>query len=213
MRHFITLVLLVVVQLSNAQTSLEAKALLDRVSKQIKSYENLTFDFLYVLENKQEDIRQEAKGDVVVAGERYKLNFLNIIQLADGVKTYTIIPENEEVTISKANDEQNFGINPSKLLYFYKSGYDYQWDIKQNVLGKEIQFVKLIPSDENKDISYLLLGVDTKANHIYRLIEIGKNGTRTTLTVKNQNENVNLAADFFAFNQTDYPDYYINEEF
>ena len=213
MRHFITLVLLVVVQLSNAQTSLEAKALLDRVSKQIKSYENLTFDFLYVLENKQEDIRQEAKGDVVVAGERYKLNFLNIIQLADGVKTYTIIPENEEVTISKANDEQNFGINPSKLLYFYKSGYDYQWDIKQNVLGKEIQFVKLIPSDENKDISYLLLGVDTKANHIYRLIEIGKNGTRTTLTVKNQNENVNLATDFFAFNQTDYPDYYINEEF
>ena len=212
MRNFIILVLLVI-QFSNAQTSLEAKALLDRVSKQIESYENLTFDFVYVLENKQEDIRQEAKGDVVVAGERYKLNFLNIVQLADGKKTYTIVPENEEVTINNASEEEDFGINPSKLLHFYESGYDYQWDIKQNVLGKEIQFVKLIPSDENEAISYLLLGVDPKANHIYRLIEIGKNGTRTTLTVKNQKENVNLTADFFAFNPTDYPDYYINEEF
>lgn len=212
MRAFILLVLLSI-QFINAQTSLQAKALLDRVSKQIESYDNLNFEFLYVLENKIEDIRQEAKGNVTVAGEQYKLDFLNMTQISDGKKTYTIIPENEEVTINNAEDGEDFGINPSKLLHFYESGYDYQWDIKQTVYGKKIQFVKLIPSAENKDISYLLLGVDILTNHIYRLIEIGKNGTQTTLTINKQKENITLSKDFFAFNPADYQDYYINEAF
>ena len=34
--------------------------------------------------------------------------------------TYTIIPENEEITISDPEDEPEFGINPSELLTIYK---------------------------------------------------------------------------------------------
>lgn len=212
MKYFI-LIGMLSFQLTFSQTSLQAKALLDKVSNKIESYDNITFDFAYVLENKQEDIRQEAKGDVVVAGDRYKLNFLNITQISDGQKTYTIVPENEEVTINSVDEGDEFGINPSKLLHFYETGYDYQWDINQNVQGKKIQFVKLVPSDVNEDISYLLLGVNVKTYHIFRLIEIGKNGTKTTLTINNQKENVSLTQDYFVFNPSDYQNYYINEEF
>lgn len=212
MKYFI-LIGMLSFQLTFSQTSLQAKALLDKVSNQIESYDNITFDFAYVLENKQEDIRQEAKGDVVVDGDRYKLNFLNITQISDGQKTYTIVPENEEVTINSVDEGDEFGINPSKLLHFYETGYDYQWDINQNVQGKKIQFVKLVPSDVNEDISYLLLGVNVKTYHIFRLIEIGKNGTKTTLTINNQKENVSLTQDYFVFNPSDYQNYYINEEF
>ena len=212
MKYFI-LIGMLSFQLTFSQTSLQAKALLDKVSNKIESYDNITFDFAYVLENKQVDIRQEAKGDVVVAGDRYKLNFLNITQISDGQKTYTIVPENEEVTINSVDEGDEFGINPSKLLHFYETGYDYQWDINQNVQGKKIQFVKLVPSDVNEDISYLLLGVNVKTYHIFRLIEIGKNGTKTTLTINNQKENVSLTQDYFVFNPSDYQNYYINEEF
>ena len=38
-----------------------AKKLLDDVSETIASFENLSFDFSYVLENRQENIRQETK--------------------------------------------------------------------------------------------------------------------------------------------------------
>ena len=60
-----------------------------------------------------------------------------------------------------------------RLLNFYKEGYDYQWDIKQNIFGRTIQFVKLIPSSEDKEVKYLLLGIDIVKKTIYRLIEIG----------------------------------------
>jgi outer membrane lipoprotein-sorting protein len=189
---------------------MEAKNILDAVAETISKQENLQFNFTYVLNNRQENIRQEAKGKVVVAGERYKLDFMGIEQLFDGEKTYTIVPENEEITISAAQ-EDDLGINPTELLRFYVKGYDYQMDIKQNVKGRPIQFIKLIPSEENPDIQYLLLGIDTNANSIYRLIEVGSNGTQTTLTLNNQLVNQPLAEDYFRFKPDQYPDYYINE--
>ena len=57
-----------------AQTSQDARKLLDEVSKTISGYENLSFDFTYVLENRQENIRQENKGSATISGDSYKLN-------------------------------------------------------------------------------------------------------------------------------------------
>ena len=194
-----------------AQTTEAAKKLLDQVSAKIASFKTMQFDFVYVLENRQENIKQETQGSVTVSGDRYKLNFLGAEQLFDGQKTYTIVPENEEITISTVEEEDDFGINPSKLLYFYKEGYAFQWDIKQNVMGRNIQFIKLIPIEENKEVKYLLLGIDTRLKTIYRLIEIGANETRTTLTISNFTPNIKLAANYFTFDATQYPDFYINQ--
>ena len=194
-----------------AQTTEAAKKLLDQVSAKIASFKTMQFDFVYVLENRQENIKQETEGSVTVSGDRYKLNFLGAEQLFDGQKTYTIVPENEEITISTVEEEDDFGINPSKLLYFYKEGYAFQWDIKQNVMGRNIQFIKLIPIEENKEVKYLLLGIDTRFKTIYRLIEIGANETRTTLTISNFTPNIKLAANYFTFDATQYPDFYINQ--
>lgn len=193
-----------------AQTSEAAVKLLDEVSETIATFDNLSFDFSYTLENRQENIKQETSGTVTVEGNKYKLMYLGAEQLHDGEKTYTIVPENEEITVSNPEDEEDFGINPSKLLNFYKEGYDYQWDIKQNIFGRTIQFVKLIPSSEDKEVKYLLLGIDIVKKTIYRLIEIGSNGTRTTLTLSNQMSNMTLKEDFFKFDVSRYPDYYIN---
>ena len=187
-----------------------AKKLLDDVSETIASFENLSFDFSYVLENRQENIRQETTGSATIKGDQYKISFLGNEQLFDGEKTYTIIPENEEITISSPDDDSGFGINPSELLVFYKTGYAYQWDIKQNVKGRLIQFIKLIPNEENREVKYLLLGIDMRTKVIYRLIEIGNSETRTTLTLKNLRTNIPLNSGFFTFDDSKYPDYYIN---
>ena len=192
------------------QTSLEAKKLLESASQQMESYDNIVFDFSYVLNNRMEQINQENSGQVTVADEKYKLNFLDAIQLFDGVALYTIVPENEEITITQADQEEDFGINPNELLRFYKEGYDYHWDISQRVKGKNIQFIKLIPSQDDGDLRSLLIGIDTQKNHIYKLIEVGDNGTVTTLTINEMEVNSALPKNFFVFNEDDYPEYYIN---
>ena len=211
MKKIILLTIFPISLILKAQSPEIAKNLLDEVSNTLASFENVSFDFTYILENRPENIRQETEGFATISGELYKINFLGNEQLFDGEKTYTIVPENEEINISSNEDDSDFGINPTELLIFYKNGYAYQWDIKQNIMGRSIQFIKLIPNKENKDLKYLLLGIDMKTKLIYRLIEIGSSETRTTLTLRNIKTNTSLTNDFFKFDENKYSDFYINE--
>lgn len=207
----ITLFLILCSSLSSAQGYEQAKNLLDRVSNEMKSKKNIRFDFNYVLENKKEQIRQEMEGNVTLAGDQYKLSFLDAIQQFDGNKIYTIVPENEEITISYPEDEEDLSVSPSKLLTFYEEGYGYEWDIQQRVMGRNIQFIKLLPTKTSEEVKYLLLGIDIDRLQVYRLIEVGLNQTLTTLTLKSQEFNIALPKDYFEFNAAEYPNYYINE--
>jgi len=83
-----------------SQNDARAKKILDKVSETMSSYDNVFIDFEYVLNNKAEDVQQELNGDVVLQGEKYMVNLFGSTQIYDGLKTYTIIPENEEVNIS-----------------------------------------------------------------------------------------------------------------
>lgn len=196
---------------SFAQNDSKAEALLTEVSNKIKAYKNISLDFKYVLNNVSENINQETRGDVVIEGEKYKLNILGITRIFDGKTLYTISPEDEEVTISSNNTEDEGTITPSKMLSFYEEGYTYKMDIIQNVKGRKIQYVKLSPIDTNSEIKHVLLGIDATTKHIYNLIEVGKNGTKTTLTVNSFKTDEPISKTLFTFDESKYSDYFINK--
>ena len=105
---------------SVSQTSNQAENLLNLASKQMESYNNIEFEFSYVLNNRIEHINQESSGQVTVAGEKYKLNFLDATQLFDGKSLYTIVPENEEITITKARRWKILELTPENYYNFTK---------------------------------------------------------------------------------------------
>lgn len=194
-----------------AQETEKAKTLLNEVNAKVKSYNNISIDFKYVLKNTSENINQETRGDVIIEGEKYLLNILGVTRIYDGKTLYTISPEDEEVTISKNNTEDVNTITPSKMLSFYQNGYDYTMDIVQNIGGRKIQYVKLTPTDKNSEIKQVLLGIDAQSKHIYNLIEVGKNGTQTTLTINSFKTNEPISKTLFTFDANKYQGYYINK--
>ncbi|WP_452603135.1 LolA family protein [Pontimicrobium sp. MEBiC06410] len=206
----IVLLLLLVSSVTFAQSKGDAKALLTEVSEKVKSYDNIAIDFKYVLEKKKENIKQETRGDVTLQKDKYKLNILGITRIFDGSKLYSISPADEEVTISNENEDDENSITPSKMLSFYEEGFTYKMDIVQNVKGRKIQYVKLTPIDSKSEIKYILLGIDSQTKHIYNLIEIGKNNTKTTLTVNSFKTNEPISKSLFTFDESKYSDYYIN---
>ena len=84
-------------------------------------------------------------------------------------------------------------------------------DIVQNVKGRKIQYIKLTPTNAKDARKEILLGIDSQTKHIYNLIEMGKNGTKTTLTVNSFKTNQPLSKNQFTFAQSKYPNYYINK--
>ena len=188
----------------------EAQDLLEKVSNKVNGYDNMVLEFKYVLDNSEENIHQETRGDITLVGDNYVLNILGITRIYDGQKLTTISPEDEEVTISTQNTAEENTITPSQLLSFYEEGYNYKMDIIQNVRGRKIQYIKLNPIDSNTEIDYVLLGIDIYTSHVYNLIEIGSNGTKTTLTISTFKTNQPLSESLFSFDASKYSDYFIN---
>ncbi|NRS90200.1 outer membrane lipoprotein-sorting protein [Flavobacterium sp. 7E] len=211
MKKFIQIAFIILFSFSVQAQDQKAKALLDQVTSKVKSYNNIAIDFKYSLNNAKENINQDSKGNVTLKGNQYVLNFMGITKIYDGKKNYTIVPEDEEITISNVNENDNNAITPSKMLTFFNSGYKYYMDILQNVKGRKIQYIKLIPTNSKDQRKEILLGIDVQTKHIYNLIEMGKNGTKTTLTVNSFKTNQPLSKNQFIFAQSKYPNYYINK--
>lgn len=195
-----------------AQNDAEAGKWLDEASETMSRYENISVDFDYVLDNRSEDVTQELSGSVLLQGEMYVVNLFGSTQIFDGNNTYTIIPENEEVNISDAdvNDENTF--TPSKFYSFYKSGYTYVMGEQKTLNGKKVQFITLTPIDSNSEVASILVGIEVGSKHIYQVIEIGNNETRTILTAKKIETNQKMESNTFSFDEQKYIDmnYLIN---
>ncbi|MDI1317455.1 outer membrane lipoprotein carrier protein LolA [Flavobacterium sp.] len=211
MKKIFSIAIVLLVTLSATAQDKKAKDLLDQVTAKIKSYDNITIDFKYTLNNSKENINKESKGNVIIQDNKYVLNFMGVTKIYDGKKSYTIVPEDEEVTISSLNDADDKAITPSKMLTFFSSGYKYSWDILQDVKGRKIQYIKLVPTNAKDQRKEVLLGIDSQTKNIFNVIEMGKNGTRTTLTVNSFKTNQPLSKNQFTFAASKYPNYYINK--
>ena len=65
MKNLVIILITLLSVTSFAQDSAKAKALLNEVSQKVKSYDNIAIDFKYVLENANENIKQETRDQFV----------------------------------------------------------------------------------------------------------------------------------------------------
>ncbi|WP_310377503.1 outer membrane lipoprotein carrier protein LolA [Flavobacterium sp.] len=208
---FAALTLLLLFSFTIQAQDKKAKELLDQVTTKIKSYDNIVIDFKYSLNNTKENINQDSKGNVIMKGNQYILNFMGVTKIYDGKKSYTVVPEDEEITISSVNEKDNNAITPSKMMTFFNIGYKYEMSDLKDIKGRKIQYVKLIPTNFKDKRKEVLLGIDIQTKHIYNVIEIDKKGTKTTLTVNSFKTNQPLSKNQFIFAESKYPNYYINK--
>ena len=198
----------------HTQNNSEAELLLNTVSSNIKNYDNIYINYTYTLNNIEEDINQTNRGSFVTENNKWRFEMLGITRIFDGKKLYSISPDDEEVTISSINPEDETTITPNKILYFYEEGYIFEMGSHEFVgngqFRKKIQYIKLIPKDSESEIKFISLGIDTEFDQIYEVIETGKNETVTTISIVDFEFNLTLDEDLFIFDKQKYEDYYMN---
>lgn len=183
----------------------KAKILLDEVAAKVASYENIDIEFNHVFENVEADIRQEARGKVVLQKDLYHLYYMGTEQLFDGKKTYLIIHEDEEVIIQNAEDmEEEENLTPSKLFSFYKKGYSYAMGDLKSLNGIKIQEVILTPISNESTVQTIVIAIDHKTKHIYSITETGKNSSKTILTIRSMETNQPISEKLFIFDDNKY---------
>ena len=201
--------LLLVSNVSFGQSSDEAKKLLDEVSTKMSSYKNMYIGFSQSLINLEAGIKEgdepPIRGEVYLAGEKYRLDYLGNQFIFDGKKLYVINNDEKEISVTDGDlDDEDGFIYPSKLLTFYKQGYNFEMGKLQKIKGRKLQFVTLYPIDSNSEIVKVELAIDAKTKHIVQLIQTGENGSKTTFTITSFKSNLNLSDDFFNFDKEKY---------
>lgn len=194
-----------------AQNNSEAKNLLDKVSANYQNKSSLYLEFSSELRNTQTNTKDSYTGEVYIKGNQYNLSIpkMDIQQIYDGKKLHTIAKDQQEVTITSpdANSEELF--TPTRILEMYKNGYNLSMDQTKSVKGKSLTFVRLTPTNQ-KNLQYVLVGIDKTKNELVQLIEVNNN-TTITVTVEKQLNDIIVPKSILTFNRAFYKDYYISE--
>ena len=193
-------------------TTQEAKALLNKASEKMRSFDNLYLTFTYFFENSRVEppVTQQEKGQIAIKGDTYRLKFMGTEQIRNANKLYTILEMDEEVQVTQYEEGEETGLTPTRLLNLYQKGYSYKLGGTEKKDGKVIQYVILKPN-ASEEVDKIMVGIEKDTHYIHSLKQWGTNGTVTTFQITSFEPNKKLAPGYFTFKKENYPGYYIAE--
>ena len=186
----------------------KAKTILDAISKQYKSKNNVYFKFVYGTGNSKKITRTEL-GIFYSAKDKYKLKIMGTEQIFDGKKLYNISAEDQEVTVAKpTGNEQMF--SPLNYIEEYKKGYNVKYMGKLMVNGVNSDYIKLTPTSKN-GIQEVNLFVNAAKKQIVKVEQFSTDKSVSVIAISDYKENQNLSSALFNFDRDQYKNYLVTE--
>ena len=180
----------------------KAKGILDAVSANYKSKNTLYFKFSYGTGSGK--INKNQTGSFYASKDKYKLKIMGNEQIFDGIKTYSINEDEQEITIAKQNSKET--LSPINYIDSYKKGYNIHYIGK----NKNLDIIKLTPT-KNNGIKEVFLYVNTSKNNVEKIEQHSTDKQITTITITEYKENPKVDSKIFTFNKNLYKNYLITE--
>ncbi len=186
----------------------KAKTLLDAISSQYKSKNNVYLKFVYGTGTGKKVTKTEP-GIFYSAKDKYKLKIMGTEQIFDGNKIYNISAEDQEVTVAKpTGSEQMF--SPLTYIEEYKKGYNVKYVGKINVNGVSADLIKLTPTTKN-GIKEVNLFVNAAKKQLVKLEQFSTDNTVSVIAISEYKENQTLNNTMFSFDKNQYKNYLVTE--
>lgn len=186
----------------------KAKTILDAISTQYKSKNNVYFKFVYGTGNSKKITRTEP-GIFYSAKDKYKLKIMGTEQIFDGKKLYNISAEDQEVTVAKpTGNEQMF--SPLNYIEEYKKGYNVKYMGKLIVNGVNSDYIKLTPTSKN-GIQEVNLFVNGAKKQIVKVEQFSTDKSVSVIAISDYKENQILSSALFNFDRDQYKNYLVTE--
>jgi outer membrane lipoprotein-sorting protein len=193
---------------SFAQQDAKARQILDEVSNKARSYETISADFLFTMENKLMAINEKNEGSIQLKGRKYRVDLpdLGVKVYSDGTTLWNYMEDGNQVTISSLEDGGSELMDPSTIFTIYEKGFrsKYLGDSKSG--GKTLHQIELYPDSEEYEVSKILLFIGSDDKMIQSAKLHGTDGNIYGIEVKKLDTGVNLPDSYFSFNLKEYSD-------
>lgn len=182
----------------------EAEKLLERISKRYKAFKTIKADFTYTLENKQEKSQEKQRGQILIKGNKFRLDIANQLIICDNKTVWTFSREINEVQISNY-DPKKAAIRLDDIFTMYGKGFLYKQIESKKDGNKEMVLIELTPKDKKKNYFKIKVWVDKTNQTIISSQVFDKNGSIHTYTVNNQVPNLIFQDNQFVFDVKKHP--------
>ncbi|WP_447640282.1 MULTISPECIES: LolA family protein [Chitinophagaceae] len=200
--YTLAIVFLLFIQFSWAQKDPAAKAVLNKVSANIKNTKGATANFSYAIKNRNGESQGAAQGKLVVSGSKYHITQGDNEIISNGTTLWNYDKSANEVNVSTPSSAGG-GINPDQLLTGSFSEADFNYKLVSQS-GGQYQ-IQLTPADKRKSFKQIDLYVSKAQNMITKASVVDKNGSTTFFQLSNIKTNVAIAASQFTFDKAAHP--------
>lgn len=192
--------------IGNAQVAKqnEAEKLIERISKRYKAFKTIKADFVYTIENKQQKSVEKQKGNILVKGNKFRLDIANQLIICDNKTIWTYSREVNEVQINNYTPKEG-AIRMDDIFTMYGKGFIYKTLETKKDGNKEIVTMELTPKDKKKKFFKIKLTVDKTNQTILNSQVFEKTGTIHNYSVTNQVPNIKFEDNQFVFDVKKHP--------
>ena len=186
------------------QSDQKARDLLEQTSKKMQSYQSLSANFVFTMENTKMNIREQNSGSLLLKGKKYQVHLpdLGMQVFSDGKTVWNYMEAANQVMITNAGDDSQGGIDPSVIFNIYQEGYSFKFIEDKQESGKTISYVDLFPGDKNAEFRKITVGVDKAKLMIHSLITHGNDGNQYGIFVKDIKTDQEIAEKEFLFDRS-----------
>ena len=209
MKKIVLIVFCILTALQVFSQNQKANEILDEVTRTIKSCNTIQANIVFITENKAENISDENYGQVVLKGEKYKLELssLGLEIFSNGELIWSYMEDANEVSITTIDDETIIVMNPARLLTIYQHGFTNRFVEEKKVDGVVVYIIDLFPEGEEL-LEYQKIQIQVDKNHmiIRNVLMEGNDGNNYIVKIDNIKKNIPIDDKIFVFNKANYPD-------
>ncbi|MCX6327101.1 MAG: outer membrane lipoprotein carrier protein LolA [Bacteroidia bacterium] len=198
MRVFILIFSVFLLQILNAfgQSEQEAIKILDKFSATALGAPSVSMSFHLVTTDQIENTNDTLTGSIILSKDKYKLDLPDNITWFNGETSWSYLPAEKEVTITKADRKDNsFQNRPSAIFSLYKNGY------KSRLIEErsDSYIIDLYPEDIKSDLLRVRLSIGKSQMDIKSLEYKKRDGIVITLYVREYNLKVKPDPGLFVY--------------
>lgn len=178
--------------------------LLDRLTLKTEAHKTIQVEFSYKMFNEEANINESTDGELLVMGNKYRLNIAGQDVISDGETSWTYIEDAEEVQINSVEDSED-AITPNKLLSSYNDNFRSKFIKEDFQYGTTVNVIDLTPF-EGKSYYKVRLIIDKRKDQLLEITIFDKNGSTYSYIINKFLANVDVDPDMFSFKEEDYPE-------
>lgn len=198
---FIFSAILLLTLRANGQSDPEAIKILDKFSANALGAPSVSMKFDLVTFDQMENTKDTLTGTVILSKDKYKLDLPDNITWFNGETSWSYLPAEKEVTITRADKkDQSFQNRPSVIFSLYKNGY------KSRLIEERADSytIDLYPEDIKSDHLRVRLSIDKSMMNLRSLEYKKRDGIILTLIVKEYNLKIKPDQAIFVFQPDKY---------